>query len=178
VGNPADVAAAVDGLLIPGGGDIAPSYYGSAAGPYTKPVSHIRTTFEIALLKAIMELMKPVFGICYGMQLLNVAFGGTLYQNIETEIDTPTDHRSGSHEIIGTGDPLRGECVVDSSHHQAVKELGRDLDIIAASRDGIAEAIRLRGYPFLLGVQWHPERSENEVSRMLLGSFVEAARGC
>lgn len=177
-GDPLNLVAIIEGLLIPGGGDIAPSYYSEKAHACVKIVPKERTDFEIALLKAIMELRKPVFGVCYGMQLINVAFGGSLYQDIKSQVNTTTDHTTGSHRVIGNGKLLRGEYVVNTSHHQAVRELGKDLEIVAVSRDGIAEAIRLPNYPFLLGVQWHPERSNDEVSLMLFSSFVEAARGC
>lgn len=168
----------IDGLLIPGGGDIDPSYYSEKSLPGITVVPGQRTDFEIALLKAIMELRKPALGVCYGMQLINVALGGSLYQDIESRAGTSVDHTKGSHRIIGNGKWLRGEFVVNTSHHQAVKELGQNLEVVAVSEDDLVEAVRLTGYPFLIGVQWHPERSNDELSGILFSSFVEAARGC
>ncbi|HXX82264.1 MAG TPA: gamma-glutamyl-gamma-aminobutyrate hydrolase family protein, partial [Thermodesulfovibrionales bacterium] len=134
-----------------------------------------RTDFEISLLRAIMELGKPVFGICYGMQLINVAFGGSLYQDIACQYTTTIDHGKESHRIMGKGEALHGEFTVNSSHHQAVKGLGDGLSVSAFSEDGIVEAIMLPNYPFLTGVQWHPERSEDELSVILFSAFVESA---
>jgi putative glutamine amidotransferase len=168
----------IDGLFIPGGGDMDPSYYSEKARPGTAVVPRQRTDFEISLLRAIMELRKPVFGVCYGMQLINVALGGSLYQDIESQIAASVDHTKGSHTITGNGEWLRGEFVVNTSHHQAVKELGQNLKAAAVAEDGLVEAIHLPDYPFLCAVQWHPERSSDELSSRLFRSFVEAACGC
>ncbi len=176
-GEPLRYVPFLDGLLIPGGGDMDPSYYSEKPRPGAGSVPRQRTDFEIALLKAIMELRKPVFGVCYGMQLINVVFGGSLYQDIKSEMKTSVDHTMGNHLVIGNGEWLKGECAVNTSHHQAVRKLGQGLEVIAVSEDRLVEAIRLTGYPFLLGVQWHPERSDDELSRILFSSFVEAARG-
>jgi len=198
--DPATVADTIDGLLIPGGGDIDPSYYseetasvrgeGGISGEKERcerdaavvmpevqlhTVPRERTDFEISLLRAIMKLKKPVFGICYGMQLINVAFGGSLYQDIACQFNTIIDHKKGSHRILGEGETLQGEFTVNSSHHQAVKGLGEGLSVSAFSEDGIVEAITLSNYPFLTGVQWHPERSEDELSVILFRTFVESA---
>jgi putative glutamine amidotransferase len=194
--DPSSVIGIIDGLLISGGGDIDPSYYlnpvqGSGYevhrgtgrngvgkrggnGQY-EIVPRERTDFEIAILAAIMELRKPVLGVCYGMQLINVALGGGLYQDIVSELGTTIDHVKGNHRIFGKGSPIEGEFVVKSSHHQAVKQLGRGLLGVACSDDGLVEAVRLRDYPFLVGVQWHPERDDGDLSRRLFRSFVETA---
>jgi len=168
----------IDGLLIPGGGDIDPSYYSEKPHPGIKVVPGQRTDFEIALLRAIMELRQPVFGICYGMQLINVALGGSLFQDIESQFGTAVDHRKGHHRVMGEGNIIRGEVRVNTAHHQGVKKLGKSLEVCALADDRLVEAISLRDYPFLVGVQWHPERSDDELSRILFSSFVEAARGC
>lgn len=177
-GDAAGIAEVIDGLLIPGGDDIDPALFGEEPHPATRLTPKERTDFEIHLLKAIMVLRKPVFGICYGMQLINVALGGSLYQDLGTQFGTSMDHRNGSHRVTGSWQMIKGEAWVNTSHHQGVKKLGGDLEICAASDDGLVEAIVLPGYPFLVAVQWHPERSDDEVSRNLFNSFVEAAGAC
>lgn len=173
--EPSLIAEMIDGLLIPGGGDIDPSYYNEGLRHCKGLVSRERTEFEIGLLKAVMKLKKPVFGICYGMQLINVAFGGSLYQDIKAEFGEggmTIDHSKGEHRISGHGRFIDGEFLVGSSHHQAVRKIGEGLEATAISEEGLTEAIELRDYPFLLGVQWHPERSADELSRSLFASFL------
>lgn len=180
--EPSLIADFIDGLLIPGGKDIDPSYFSEAPHPTVRTVARERTEFEIALLRAVMELKKPVFGICYGMQLINVALGGNLYQDMESQINDVLDHRNGNHGIKIIHDSRftthDSRFVVNSSHHQAVRKLGEGLEACAFSDDGIVEAFSLRDYPFLFAVQWHPERSDDELSLSLLRLFVEEAHAC
>ncbi|HET6515603.1 MAG TPA: gamma-glutamyl-gamma-aminobutyrate hydrolase family protein [Thermodesulfovibrionales bacterium] len=173
--DPASVAERVDGLLIPGGGDIDPSYFGEEPHPSVKIVPRERTDFEIALLRAIMMKGKPVLGICYGMQLINVALGGDLYQDLESQFKAAIDHRKGFHRVVGRIFFLEEGFMVATSHHQGVRKLGKGLDVCAFSEDHLVEALCFPGYPFLLGVQWHPERSDDDASLNLLRSFVESA---
>jgi len=176
--DPASAVRIIDALLVPGGDDIDPSLYSEEIRPATKIVRRERTDFEIGLLEAIMKQGKPVFGICYGMQLINVALGGSLHQDIGSQFGGIVDHRKGSHRIRGKGALLNGEFVVNTSHHQAVKKLGEGIEALAVSDDDLVEAITLPGYCFLVAVQWHPERSNDALSRNLFRSFVDAADEC
>ncbi|GAB4388409.1 MAG: type 1 glutamine amidotransferase [Thermodesulfovibrionales bacterium] len=170
------LADVISGLLIPGGGDLDPGYYGEQAMGGLSLVDRRRSDFEMAMIHAIIRLRKPLLGICYGMQIVNVALGGSLYQDIGSQVPGALDHREG-HAIEAPGRrPLAaGSFEVNSSHHQAVKELGRGLEVLAVSADGLPEAVGLVGYPFFLGVQWHPERPGG-LPEMALNTFVEACR--
>ncbi len=172
--DPLSVARQIDGLLIPGGPDIDPAYFSEPAHPATRIGARERTGFEIRLLRAIMELGKPVLGICYGMQLINVALGGSLYQDIADEFGVSVDHTRGRHRIRGEIGMTKGEAWVNTSHHQGIKELGERLEASAVSDDGLVEAVRLPGYPYLMAVQWHPEREDSELSSKIFKSFLEA----
>ncbi len=169
----------VDGLLIPGGGDVDPAYYGEKRRKATRPVDRRRTDFELSLLSFMVRADKPVLGICYGMQLLNVFFGGRLYQDIATECPVAINHKNNYHMIVVAENRFltRGSFSVNSSHHQAVKSLGATLSPIAHSDDRIIEALCGEGRFFLVGVQWHPERMPKEkLSEDLFRRFIDAAR--
>jgi len=174
--NAADIALRIDGILISGGSDLHPSYYTEDVNYEIKIVERDRSGFEFAIIHEIIKLRKPVLGICYGMQLINVAFGGSLYQDIRQQVPAAMEHREGNHTIKVSDNKLidRGEFKVNSSHHQAVKVIGQGLNAIAFSPDGIIEAISSGDYPFLLGVQWHPERLQDSLSEKIFRSFAEA----
>ena len=175
--NVADIALRIDGILISGGSDLHPSYYTEDVNYEIKIVERDRSGFEFAIIHEIIKLKKPVLGICYGMQLINVAFGGSLYQDIRQQVPSAIEHREGWHTIKIDDNKLidRGEFKVNSSHHQAVKIIGQKLKAIAFSADGVVEAVCGEDYPFLLGVQWHPERLRDCLSEKIFRSFVEAA---
>jgi len=165
-----DYAKHLDGLLLQGGADVSPQSYAEQATNPEWPGDRVRDMYELELLHEFIESGKPVLGVCRGCQLINVAFGGTLYQDIATEVPTAgahvnehyDQHRHSIHfpdgSTLANMFPGRREAIVNSIHHQAVKTLGRDLNIEAVSAsDGIIEAVRYRRAPFVMGVQWHPE---------------------
>ncbi|MFM0715989.1 type 1 glutamine amidotransferase [Paraburkholderia strydomiana] len=165
-----DYAKHLDGLLLQGGADVSPQTYAEEATSHEWPGDRVRDMYELELLHEFVESGKPVLGVCRGCQLINVAFGGTLYQDIATDVPTAgahvnenyDQHRHGIHFPDGSTlvnmFPGRRDAIVNSIHHQAVKTLGRDLNIEAVSAtDGIIEAVRYRRAPFVMGVQWHPE---------------------
>ncbi|SDH02273.1 Gamma-glutamyl-gamma-aminobutyrate hydrolase PuuD (putrescine degradation), contains GATase1-like domain [Paraburkholderia steynii] len=165
-----DYAKHLDGLLLQGGADVSPQSYAEVATRPEWPGDRVRDMYELELLHEFVESGKPVLGVCRGCQLINVAFGGTLYQDIATDVPTAgvhvnehyDQHRHSIHFPEGSTlvnmFPGRREAIVNSIHHQAVNQLGRDLNIEAVSgTDGIIEAVRYRRAPFVMGVQWHPE---------------------
>jgi putative glutamine amidotransferase len=166
-----DFVNALDGLLLQGGNDIAPQTYGETPLSPAWAGDPIRDAYEIALFREFVRQGKPVFGVCRGCQLINVALGGTLYQDIDTQLPGMQQHRDDTRyekvvhntrilENTWLASMYPGARVVrtNSIHHQAVKELGKDLVVEARSDpDGIVEAIRWEGDSFVLGVQWHPE---------------------
>ncbi|MFD6836943.1 gamma-glutamyl-gamma-aminobutyrate hydrolase family protein [Streptomyces diastaticus] len=169
------VVARVDGLVIAGGPDVEPARYGAERDPRTGPPAPARDAWELALIDAALSLGTPLLGICRGMQLLNVALGGTLVQHLDGH--TGGTGVFGSHPVK----PVPGsryaaavpeESAVPAYHHQCVDELGRGLSVSAQADDGTAEAIETAGEPWALGVQWHPEMGEDT---RVMRALVEAA---
>jgi putative glutamine amidotransferase len=178
----AGVLPRIDGLLLVGGGDLDPVRYGAIPHPANGRVNEARDGAEMALLDEALSLGLPILGICRGMQLLNVALGGTLHQHVP-DVVGHEGHAGGPgvfsrHEVyLRPGSGLartlsRTTLDVPSLHHQAIDRLGAGLTACAWSDDGLIEAAELGGHPFTVGVQWHPEADE-DVS--LFSALVSAA---
>jgi putative glutamine amidotransferase len=177
----AEYLGAVDGLLFTGGGDVAPAYYGETVDERCQEPDRERDLFEIHLARAALGRRTPILGICRGIQLINVAGGGTLYQDIACRPGT-SPHHSASHDErrrpihavrILPGTRLHAimgvtQSRVTSTHHQFVKDLAPGFRVTAESlEDGIVEAIEEPDHPFLLAVQWHPERMYRDHAEQL-----------
>jgi putative glutamine amidotransferase len=160
----------VDGLLLEGGADVSPLSYGEAPLKPEWAGDCERDQYEITLIEACLRRDKPILGVCRGIQMLNVALGGTLYQDIQTALPDALVHRDWEqydqlfHEVrIDSGSYLHRLFdttggTINSVHHQSVKALGRDLVVEAISpEDGIIEAVRLAGDNYAVAIQWHPE---------------------
>lgn len=177
----ADLVREMDGLMLHGGSDVSPRTYGEEPMKPEWSGDFVRDQYEISLLKEFMTQGKPVLGICRGAQLVNVAFGGTLYQDIATQRPEAGDHRNWDiydqnfHSVRlkeGSGlsklYPGMKTGKINTIHHQAVKDLGNGLVVEAVSEDdGIVEAIRLKGPEWVFAVQWHPEYHDPADSRLL-----------
>lgn len=180
----------LDGLLLAGGNDVSPSQFGEAPLPGLGEVNPLRDQTELRLIAAAMERELPVLGICRGIQMMNVALGGSLWQDLPSQQPKACGHRQNclgrypSHRVqIVPGTLLNRltgleELEVNSFHHQAVREPGGELSVCAYCTDGVVEAIEHPSLPFFLGVQWHPERTcqTDAASPALFRSFVNAAR--
>jgi putative glutamine amidotransferase len=186
VDDPDEVLDRVDGLMLAGGGDIDPGAYGAAAHPETTGSVPARDAFEVALVRAALARDTPLLAICRGMQVMNVARGGTLHQHLP-ELIGHEDHRRvlgsfdgadhdvrlvpGSLAARAAGEELHG---TKSHHHQGVDRVGEGLVVTGwAAMDELPEALEAQGNRFALGVQWHPEA--DETSR-LIGALVQEAR--
>jgi putative glutamine amidotransferase len=193
VQSPMEVVANSDGILLAGGGDVLPSIYGHAAHPAFDAAEPGRDEYEIELIRLAGEADVPLFAICRGIQILNVARGGTLVQHIPEEISGAVDHNireprvAIAHEVWVTAGSLLdrlmreteedGGFPVNSRHHQSVKTLGSGLLTTATAPDGVIEAIEDPSKRFFLGVQWHPENFYRTGEfRALFEGFIEAAR--
>jgi putative glutamine amidotransferase len=183
--------ARLDGLLLSGGSDIDPELFGATPHPAVTGVARHRDEFELALAREALQQDRPLLAICRGHQVLNVATGGTLVQDIPSEVTGAVDHDPDverwvtAHDVsILQGTRLRAilgrdEVAVNSFHHQAVAELGRGLVVSARSpRDGVIEGIEAPDRRFALGVQWHPEGfwREEVGFHPLFAALAEAAR--
>ncbi|HEX5410440.1 MAG TPA: gamma-glutamyl-gamma-aminobutyrate hydrolase family protein [Terriglobia bacterium] len=169
-GNGLPSSGDFDGILLAGGEDVDPELYADHVKYDGVKINRARDDFEMALLQKGLRSRLPILGICRGIQLINVQFGGTLYQDLKSETALELDHKqegsrgSAAHSVTVTEPDsilhvfFTGMCQVNSLHHQAIKRLGRGLKVTAHSEDELYEAVELaEEYPFFLAVQWHPE---------------------
>lgn len=184
-----EIAHRLDGFIFSGGEDIHPQFYGEEMNGSRSPDTE-RDFFELELFKRVLETGKPVLGICRGAQLINVAMGGTLHQDLDS-VRPEWGRRHARYEMKdGYAHSVRvlspgffhgidtGVMSVNSMHHQAVKRLADGLELLAITEDGLTEAFRLKGHRFLAAVQWHPEclSHKDELQAALFSVLVNSAR--
>ncbi|MGH9458572.1 MAG: gamma-glutamyl-gamma-aminobutyrate hydrolase family protein [Thermoanaerobaculia bacterium] len=186
--NAAEILARIDGLVLVGGNDCDPALFGEEPHPSLTLVDRRRQESDFELARLARELEVPTLGVCLGMQMMNVAAGGTLIQDIPSQFPTEVAHASdpenrSSHPVtIAAGSRLAavvgaGEHVVKSTHHQAVRDEGRGLRFTATAPDGITEALEDPAHSFYVGIQWHPEDMAGDpAGDQIFRSFVEEAR--
>lgn len=169
---------AMDGILISGGIDVNPILYKEEAVKELECIHPEIDEFDIEAINIALELKKPILGICRGLQILNVALGGNLYQDLRYHECSYIKHVQDTKPYLGThyievkensilDDVLDRKMLVNSYHHQSIKELGKGLKVIAYSNDGIIEAVEKENEKFVVGVQWHPEMMFEHDDKML-----------
>ncbi len=180
-----------DGLVLSGGGDVDPARYGARPSPLLDGVSADRDTMEFRALDLALERGMPILGICRGCQVMNVHMGGTLFQDVDAERPGNVGHRQRgawherSHDVTVTPGSLLHEAVgipdlhVNTFHHQAIRDVAPRLRVTAVAEDGLIEAVESVEHPWVVGVQWHPERHEAtapdaDPDRLLFVAFAEA----
>lgn len=181
----------VDGLLFTGGEDIHPSFYGEPILDRCGEIDQDRDHFEMELAKAALDRHFPILGICRGIQLLNVALGGSLYQDLSYCPGAAEHHHAPKerryelmHKVTLSPESrlamIFGTSTFDvtSTHHQILKDVAPGLKVTAVAEDGVVEGVEAEGYPFLLAVQWHPERMiwQHQEQLGLFKALIEAAR--
>jgi putative glutamine amidotransferase len=182
----------LDGVLLPGGCDIDPAYFNEEPSPNLGTVDLDRDRSELAVARLALNEGKPLLGVCRGMQVMNVAQGGSLFQDLPSEYSAPLERHAHpvsefprehlAHLVRVEEDSYLGRVLgnpilnVNSRHHQSVKQVGQGLVVVAKAPDGVIEGVEMPDHPFALGVQWHPEnlQAQPEMKR-LYEKFVEAA---
>lgn len=186
----AEYVEVVDGLLLSGGGDVDPCFFGEEPRPGLGRTDAARDGFEIELTRAACTADLPILAVCRGIQVLNVAFGGTLIQHVPAQVEDAVKHAQETvrlnalaHSVtLEAGTMLQGivgaeEVRVNSFHHQALADVAEGFVVSARAVDGVIEGIEDPARAFCLGVQWHPERrSDDPLTLRLFGGLVEAAR--
>ncbi|MFQ5409644.1 MAG: gamma-glutamyl-gamma-aminobutyrate hydrolase family protein [Anaerolineales bacterium] len=185
-----EIFARLDGVVLTGGGDIAPHFYGHGLTEFDREVDEDRDQIEINLARWASAEEKPLLAICRGVQILNVALGGTLIHDIAAELpgavkhdyfpDYPRDmlaHPVQIEEGSRLAEALRAPIIdVNSLHHQALLDIASELHVVGHAPDGVIEGVEIDGHPFAVGVQWHPEwLQDNPEMRSLFAAFVRAS---
>lgn len=177
----AEILARVDGVLLPGGGDIEPSIYHGQGHDTMYGIDRDRDRVELAVARLVVQMQKPLLAICRGHQILNVALGGTLWEDVKTFMPQAIrhDHFRGfprnhlAHSVTAVPDSQIGrmmgktEIAVNSLHHQGVRDLAPELRATAVAPDGLVEGAEIPGHPFAVSVQWHPENLIHDDPTML-----------
>jgi len=182
-----DLFGRFDGFLFTGGQDVSPALYGEITKSYCGETCEKRDVMEAYLLRRAIEHDKPFFSICRGIQILNAVMGGSLYQDIPSELPSELIHKQKppydlpSHDVEISGELAEllktNRLSVNSYHHQGIKRLAPGLTACAKSDDGLTEAVTVSGKRFALAVQWHPELSLMEESSVrLFGAFIAGSR--
>jgi putative glutamine amidotransferase len=185
IDNIKSVLQHIDGLIIPGGDeDINPAFYGQEIISDKVKINDIRANFELALARQALEINMPLLGICNGMQIINVVQGGTLIQHIPDVVKSDINHEQPKPKDVPIhwvnlvqGTILAdlsddSEVMVNSTHHQAIDKLGKDLVVSAYASDGIIEAIESVKHRFVIGVEWHPEYANSKLDQNLFRKLV------
>lgn len=184
-----DIVDLCDGFLFAGGLDMSPSLYDEDVHPKLNVTNLKFDHTQINLMKKVMEAKKPILAICRGSQVMNVACGGSLYQDVSESPGSyikhshETGNADGAHRVFIDKDSklytmLGEKQMVNSYHHQSIKRLGENIKAVAYAADGIVEGIELQDYPFGIGVQWHPEAMyafEDESMKPLFDAFIKAS---
>ncbi len=185
----------IDGIFLVGGHDIDSEYYGEENSGHTQHIDRERDRVELALIRLAVKHRIPLLGVCRGMQAMNVAMGGSLYQDVLTEMPGALDHDrhidkatgkelphgAFAHDVTVRAKTMLAKLVgastiaVNSLHHQGVKTLGKRLIASAFAPDGLVEAIEMPSHPFALGVEWHPEELTGKPAERIFSAFVKAA---
>ncbi len=189
--TPESILAGVDGLLFSGGGDVSPAIYGGDNRLPHDDVIPERDDLELKLFACVMQRSIPFIGICRGIQLINVALGGTLYVDIPSQLGDAIPHSTPdslpaehpAHTVRLSSIPwlndhsTEKEFSVNSRHHQGIQIPGKNLQILGYAQDGLIEAVQITGHPFGYAVQWHPENLQLEpISSGLFAAWIEACR--
>lgn len=190
--NIPDILNLLDGLLFTGGQDVEPTYFGESPHPKLGAVNPYRDRLEIPLCRKAIEEDIPVLGICRGIQMMNIAMGGNIYQDLESQWERGGLQKHsqlapdwyGSHEVLIIHNSRLAEILKEKSlytnsfHHQAIRDPAKCFRITAVCKDGVVEGIESPDHTFVVGVQWHPERMWEKDHRMLnlFRELVDAAR--
>lgn len=178
----------IDGLIISGGPDVDPMLYEEQPKPKQGSISPLRDEYEIKLVKQALDVDKTIFAICRGAQVLNVALGGTLIQDTDSQVKDPVKHRQeapasyGTHTVwLRENSKIRKifckeKIITNSFHHQAVKEPGEDVVPTGWASDDVVEAFEVEGKSYVLAVQWHPEHMDNEMNKLFKAMIEEVSK--